>query len=123
MHNRAPVTGENGVPQPSLLEAILDRRMSRNSLVTQALNNEYLKRKGVPSMRDLWVRFKYGEQAHVTSGHGCFGIAPARRETRMAGLRRAQSSRGVGAGRSILSATRFAVLDSGRCAVMSDDTS
>ena len=40
-------------------------RMSRNSLVAMALNNDYLKRKGVPSMRNLWVRFKYGEQAQA----------------------------------------------------------
>jgi len=38
-------------------------RMSSNSLVQIALNNAYLQRKGVPSMRDLWVRFKYGDQA------------------------------------------------------------
>ena len=40
-------------------------RMSRNSLVNQALNNDYLRQQGVPSMRDLWVRFKYGEQARI----------------------------------------------------------
>lgn len=39
--------------------------MSRNSLVAMALNNDYLQRKGVPSMRDLWVCFKYGDQAQV----------------------------------------------------------
>jgi hypothetical protein len=40
-------------------------RMSRNSLVSIALNNKYLKEQGVPSMRDLWVRFKYGDKARV----------------------------------------------------------
>jgi RNA-directed DNA polymerase len=40
-------------------------RMSRNSLVSIALNNTYLKEQGVPSMRDLWVRFKYGDKARV----------------------------------------------------------
>lgn len=40
-------------------------RMSRNSLVSIALNNTYLKEQGVPSIRDLWVRFKYGDKARV----------------------------------------------------------
>ena len=40
-------------------------RMSRNSLVSMALNNKYLKEQGVPSMWDLWVRFKYGDKARV----------------------------------------------------------
>ena len=38
-------------------------RMSQNSLVRLALNNTYLANQGVPSMRELWVRFKYGDQA------------------------------------------------------------
>lgn len=38
-------------------------RMSNNSLVQLALNNAYLTRKGVPSLRDLWVSFKYGGKA------------------------------------------------------------
>ena len=38
-------------------------RMSNNSLVRLALNNAYLHQQGIPSMRDLWVRFKYGEKA------------------------------------------------------------
>ncbi len=58
-----------GVPPDEVRKASRSRkgywRMSRNSLVAMALNNDYLKRKGVPSMRDLWVRFKYGEQAQV----------------------------------------------------------
>ena len=37
-------------------------RMSRNGLVQKALKNAFLERKGVPSMRDLWVRFRYGDQ-------------------------------------------------------------
>lgn len=40
-------------------------RMSQNSLVRLALNNTYLMKQGVPSMRELWVRFKYGEKARV----------------------------------------------------------
>lgn len=38
-------------------------RMSSNSLVQIALNNDYLAEQGVPSMRELWVCFKYGDQA------------------------------------------------------------
>jgi len=40
-------------------------RMSRHKLVSIALNNTYLAKQGVPSMRELWVRFKYGDQARV----------------------------------------------------------
>lgn len=40
-------------------------RMSRNSLVSIALNNTYLTQQGVPSMQELWVRFKYGDKAKV----------------------------------------------------------
>jgi hypothetical protein len=40
-------------------------RMSQNSLVRLALNNTYLANQEVPSMRKLWVRFKYGDQAKV----------------------------------------------------------
>jgi len=40
-------------------------RMSRNSLVSIALNNTYLAKQEVPSLRELWVDFKYGEQANV----------------------------------------------------------
>ena len=36
-------------------------RMSRNSLVSIALSNSYLSIQGVPSLRELWVNFKYGE--------------------------------------------------------------
>jgi len=42
-----------------------NRTMSQNSLVRLALNNTYLANQGVPSMRELWVRFKYGDQAKV----------------------------------------------------------
>ena len=38
-------------------------RMSRNSLVNLALNGRYLEEQGVPSMRTLWVTFKYGDKA------------------------------------------------------------
>jgi len=34
-------------------------------VVRLALNNTYLANQGVPSMRELWVRFKYGDQAKV----------------------------------------------------------
>lgn len=40
-------------------------RMSQNSLVRLALTNTYLANQGVPSMRELWVRFNYGDQAKV----------------------------------------------------------
>jgi hypothetical protein len=40
-------------------------RMSNNSLVRLALNNTFLREQGVPSMGDLWVRFKYGDKAKV----------------------------------------------------------
>lgn len=40
-------------------------RMSRNSLVNIALNNTYLTTQGVPSIRELWVRFKYGDKARA----------------------------------------------------------
>jgi RNA-directed DNA polymerase len=58
-----------GVPPDEVKKASRSRkgywRMSSNSLVQIALNNDYLKQKGVPSMRDLWVRFKYGDKAKV----------------------------------------------------------
>ncbi len=40
-------------------------RMSQNSLVRLALNNTYLAKQGVPSVRELWVRFKYRDRAKV----------------------------------------------------------
>ena len=40
-------------------------RMSQNSLVRLALNNTYLANQGVPSMRELWLRFRYGDQNSV----------------------------------------------------------
>ena len=40
-------------------------RMSQNSLVRWAFNNQYLEELGVPSMRDMWVVFKYGEKAQL----------------------------------------------------------
>lgn len=40
-------------------------RMSSNSLVHYALNDQYLKELGVPSMRDMWVVFKYGDKAII----------------------------------------------------------
>ena len=40
-------------------------RMSRNSLMSIALNNTYLAKQGVLSLRELWIRFKYGEQTKV----------------------------------------------------------
>ena len=38
-------------------------RMSRNSLVSIALNNTYLSKQGVPCLRELWISFKYAEKA------------------------------------------------------------
>jgi len=40
-------------------------RMLQNSLVRLALNNRYLANQGVPFIRELWVRFKYGDKAKV----------------------------------------------------------
>jgi len=40
-------------------------RMSQNSLVRFALNDTYLKEQGVPSLRDLWVVFKYADKAQL----------------------------------------------------------
>ena len=40
-------------------------RMSRNSLVNIALNNTCLSKQGVPSLRELWIVFKYAEKAKV----------------------------------------------------------
>lgn len=37
-------------------------RMSGNSLVQLALNNAYLTQQGVPSLKELWVSFKHGDQ-------------------------------------------------------------
>ena len=39
--------------------------MSQNSLVRFALNDTYLKEQGVPSLRDLWVVFKYADKAQL----------------------------------------------------------
>lgn len=41
-------------------------RMSSNSLVQAALNDAYLKKQGVPSLRNLWVVFKFGDKAVLT---------------------------------------------------------
>jgi hypothetical protein len=38
-------------------------RMSSNSLVQTALNDAYLQSQGVPSLRNLWVVFKFGDKA------------------------------------------------------------
>lgn len=58
-----------GVPPEEVKKASRSRkgywRMSQNSLVRLALNNVYLTNQGVPSMRELWVRFKYGDKAKV----------------------------------------------------------
>jgi len=58
-----------GVPSEEVKKASRARkgywRMSQNSLVRLALNNTYLTKQGVPSMRELWVRFKYGDKAKV----------------------------------------------------------
>ena len=58
-----------GIPPAEVKKASRARkgywRMSRNSLVSIALSNTYLAKQGVPSMRELRVRFKYGEKARV----------------------------------------------------------
>ena len=38
-------------------------RLSNNSLLRAALNDDYLKSQGVPSLRNLWVVFKFGDSA------------------------------------------------------------
>jgi len=54
-----------GVPKDRVKLASRSRkgywRMSCNSLVNLALNDRYLVKQGVPSMRNLWVTFKYGD--------------------------------------------------------------
>ena len=37
-------------------------RMLSNGLVQFALNNAYLAKQGVPSLRDLWASSKYGDK-------------------------------------------------------------
>lgn len=58
-----------GIPPEEVKKASRSRkgywRMSKNSLVSIALSNTYLANQGIPSMRELWVRFKYGDQAKV----------------------------------------------------------
>ena len=36
-------------------------RMSANSIVHRALNNQWLKEQGVPEMRDIWIKLHYGD--------------------------------------------------------------
>jgi hypothetical protein len=36
-------------------------RMSANSLVHRALNNQWLTEQGVPIMRDIWIKLHYGD--------------------------------------------------------------
>lgn len=56
-----------GIPVSEVHKASRSRkgywRMSNNSLVQMALTDEYLGKQGVPSMRVLWVVFKYGDKA------------------------------------------------------------
>jgi RNA-directed DNA polymerase len=40
-------------------------RMSRNSIVHQALSNRWLGEQGVPDMRAIWIKLHYGPQARV----------------------------------------------------------
>ena len=44
-------------------------RMSRNGLVCFALNDLYLKSQGVPSLKELWIAFKYPQQAKAWNGY------------------------------------------------------
>ena len=41
-------------------------RLSNNSLVRVALNDDYLKTQGVRSLRNLWAVFKFGDKARLT---------------------------------------------------------
>ena len=56
-----------GVPKDRVKLASCSRkgywRMAGNSLVQLALNDAFLNQQGVPSLRDLWVSFKYKDQA------------------------------------------------------------
>ena len=36
-------------------------RMSRNSIVQQALSNQRLKEQGVPELRSIWIKLHHGE--------------------------------------------------------------
>ena len=58
-----------GIPKDEVKLASRSRkgywRMSQNRLVRWALNDQYLKELGVPSMRDMWVVFKYGDKAKI----------------------------------------------------------
>ena len=38
-------------------------RMSANSIVHNALNNKRLKDMGVPELRDIWIKWHYGERS------------------------------------------------------------
>lgn len=40
-------------------------RMSRNSIVQAALNNDWLEAQGVPDMRAIWIKLYYGPDARV----------------------------------------------------------
>jgi RNA-directed DNA polymerase len=40
-------------------------RMSSNSLVQRALNNQWLRKQGVPEMRTQWIKLHYGLKARV----------------------------------------------------------
>jgi RNA-directed DNA polymerase len=42
-------------------------RMSQNSLVRFALNNSVLKAKGVPEMRNIWIKLHHGDKPEVKS--------------------------------------------------------
>ena len=58
-----------GIPKDQVKLASRSRkaywRMSQNSLVRWALNDQYLKELGVPSIKDMWVIFKYGDKAKI----------------------------------------------------------
>lgn len=43
-------------------------RMSRNTIVHQGLNNRWLKERGVPEMRDIWIKLHYGDKSRPVSG-------------------------------------------------------
>lgn len=43
-------------------------RMSRNTIVHQGLNNRWLKERGVPEMRDIWIKLNYGDKSRPVPG-------------------------------------------------------
>lgn len=55
--------GQTGLPRPERLLA----GMSSHSLVQRALNNQWLRKQGVPDIRIQWIKLHYGLRARVES--------------------------------------------------------